>query len=385
MTTFPVITGAGMVTSLGATKHECFAAFCEGRSGNGPLQAFAPDNFNTRTAYEIQDRPAGADEPHRATRWLCASVQEAIRESGLTAQNAGRVAVLVGTGLRELRSLELWWADGTPFDVEQLHFADAVRRVSELAAPVFTFSNACSASNFALGLGADLLALDEADTVIVGGVDAITESMFGLLDRVNPLHPTMVQPFDSNRRGVLMGEGAAAVVLERPERARQRGARAQATVRGVGLTCDAAHVTAPDSSGIVRAIRDAHARAGVTPQDIELLLVHGTGTALNDASEGDALARVFGDDARSVLVTALKSLIGHTSGASALVAVVTAIACMQQGVVPPTINVDALIEPAQAFDFVRGERRHAWPHLAQINAFGFGGVNGVVILEGAAA
>jgi 3-oxoacyl-[acyl-carrier-protein] synthase II len=373
-----------MVTSLGANKNACFAAFCEGRTGNAPLGAFAPQLFNTTTAYEIQDRTSG-DQPGRATKWLCASVQEAIRESGLTRENAGRVAVLIGTGLRELRSLELWWADGTAFDVEQLHFADAIRQSTGWPAPVFTLSNACSASNFALGLGADLLALDEVDTVIVGGVDSITESMFGLLDRVNPLHPTMVQPFDHNRRGVLMGEGAAAVVLESGERARDRGARAQAYVRGVGMTCDASHVTAPDSSGIVRAIRDAHARAGITPKEVELLLVHGTGTALNDESEANAIRDIFGTDAPSVLVTALKSLIGHTSGASALVAVVTAIECMKQRRVPPTINVETVIPAASGFTFVLGDCKAATPRIAQVNAFGFGGVNGVVILEGAAA
>jgi 3-oxoacyl-[acyl-carrier-protein] synthase II len=381
----PVITGAAMITSVGADKQTSFAALCDGRSGNARLRAFPAEKFTTRHAYEIQDRPAnGNDEPCRATRWLCAAIRQAIDDAKLTG-DAGRIAVLVGTGLRELRSLELWWADGTPLTVDQLHFGGAVRRTTGLRAPVFTLSNACSASSFALGLGADLLALGEADTVIVGGCDSITETMYGLLDRVNPQHPEIVQPFDQNRRGVLMGEGAAAVVLEPAARARTRRAAIQAHVRGVGMTCDASHVTAPDHDGIVRAIRDAHTRAGISSEAVDLLLVHGTGTFLNDETEAAALVTVFGERLQSVPVTAIKSMTGHTSGASALVGLVTAIEAMRQQRIPPTTNLQTPIAKAERCDFVTGAVRYAQPTIAQVNAFGFGGVNGVVILEGASA
>jgi 3-oxoacyl-[acyl-carrier-protein] synthase II len=379
----PVITGSAMITSVGADKQTSFAALCDGHSGNGRLRAFPAEKFTTRHAYEIQDRPPdGSDEAGRATRWLCAAIQQAIDEAKL-AGDAGRIAVLIGTGLRELRSLELWWADGVPLTVDQLHFGGAVRRATGLRAPVFTFSNACSASSFALGLGADLLELEEADTVIVGGCDSITETMYGLLDRVNPQHPEIVQPFDQNRRGVLMGEGAAAVVLEPVARARNRCAAIQAHVRGVGLTCDAFHVTAPAHTGIVCAIRDAHARARIPPEAVDLLLLHGTGTFLNDEVEAEAIATVFGDCLSSIPLTAIKSMTGHTSGASALVGVVTAIESMRQQRIPPTANLHTPIARSAGCDFVTAAARHARPQISQVNAFGFGGVNGVVILEGA--
>jgi 3-oxoacyl-[acyl-carrier-protein] synthase II len=370
-----------MITSLGADKQTCFHAFCEGVSGNRPLQVFNHEQFNTRRAYEIPDRePEQPDVKGRSTRWLCAAINEAIRAAGLKELPA-RVAVIIGTGLRELRSLELYWADQQPMHVTELHFGRAVCRATNQTARVLTFSNACSASNFALGLGGDLLALDEADVVIVAGCDSITESMFGLLDRVNPLHPDRVQPLDQHRRGVLMGEGAAAMVLETAEHAQARGAGSYAWLRGVGMNCDAYHETAPDLDGLLGAMHDAHQRAGIQPADIDLLMIHGTGTIRNDETEATALAALFGTQASTIQVTGLKSMTGHTSGASGLVGVVTAIECFHQQRVPPTIGVTELIPEAQHFDVILDMARKAAPRLAQVNAFGFGGVNAVVIVE----
>jgi 3-oxoacyl-[acyl-carrier-protein] synthase II len=149
------------------------------------------------------------------------------------------------------------------------------------------------------------------------------------------------------------------------------------------MTCDASHVTAPDHDGIVRAIRDAHTRARITPEAVDLLLAHGTGTLLNDETEAGALMTVFGERLRSVPVTAIKSMTGHTSGASALVGIVSAIEAMRQRRIPPTTNLQTPIAKAAGCDFVTGSVRHAQPTIAQVNAFGFGGVNGVVILEAA--
>lgn len=375
------ITGTGMVTSLGANKQACFAAFCAGASGNKPLQAFNHEHFHARHAYEILDRePQRPDVKGRSTRWLCAAINEAIAAAELE-RSRQRVAIVIGTGLRELRSLELAWADGQPFHIQELHFGGAVQRATEMDCLPLTFSNACSASNFALGLAADLLALGEADVAIAAGCDTITESMFGLLDRVNPMHPERVQPLDQHRRGVLMGEGASAVVLETLEHARRRGTPPYAWLRGVGMGCDAFHETAPDQEGLLHAMQDAHQRANVGRADIDLLLVHGTGTIRNDETEMLALNRLFGEHGRNIMITGLKSMTGHTSGASGLVGVVTAIESLRQGRIPPTIGLTSLMPEAHHFDVVVGDTRTAWPRIAQVNAFGFGGVNAVAILE----
>jgi 3-oxoacyl-[acyl-carrier-protein] synthase II len=375
------ITGTGMVSSLGMDKETNFTAFCRGETGNQQLHFFNQDKFNLARAYQILIPPFNEQETSlRATQWLCTAINEAIQAAQLSPSQT-RLAILIGTGLRELRSLELWWADGQPLQVKELHFAQTVHKTTGLECSVITLSNACSASLFALALAEDMLLLGQVDTVIVAGCDSITESMFGLLDRVNSLHPEEVQPFQVDRRGVLLGEGAAALVLETEAYARQRGITPCAWLRGVGTSCDAYHETAPDPEGIAKAIQDAHTRAQVVPEEIDLLMVHGTGTILNDQAEALALSKVFEDKIYQIPITGLKSLIGHTSGASGLIGVVTAIECLNQRRIPPTRGFTTPSPQAEGFDIVVGEARPVTLNIAQVNAFGFGGINAVSILE----
>lgn len=238
-----LLTGSGAVTSVGRGVTEIFDALCEGRDGLAPLRGFRPDRYRADSAYEIDDRPApGQDVPLRATRWLIQAIEESLADADL-GDDLGDVPVIVGTGLRELRSAELSWRDDTPFDVKRLHFGTALRERFG-ATRTYTVSNACSASLYALAMGSDMLRAGAADTVVVAGVDAITESMFGLLDRVQLTPPDRVRPFDRTRRGTLMGDGATAVVLSREGPA--TGTRPCGRLRAVSLNCDAGHATAPD-------------------------------------------------------------------------------------------------------------------------------------------
>ena len=371
------IAGMSVLTSVGEGVGATFEALCAGQSGVHPLRVFDPSMFRTRHAYEIGDREPETDQSGRATRWLGVVVAAALKDAGLGADLAD-VPVLVGTGLRELRSLERWWVEGADVAVRDLHFGTALRARFG-AARTYTFANACSASLYALGLGADLLSLEQADHVVVAGVDAITASMFGLLDRVQLDPPQAVRPFDRDRKGVLMGDGAAAVVLRRSD-GTARSAPARARLLSVGMNCDAYHVTAPDPKGIAAAIRDAHRRAGLTPEDLDLVVTHGTGTVLNDAAEAWALCDVFGGSVTAPLMTAIKSMIGHTSGASGLVGLVMGVASLESGRVPPVVGLSEAIEDASGFRFVREETRAELVH-AQIDAFGFGGVNAVAVVE----
>ncbi len=376
-----VITAADMTSSVGVGRHANFEAFCRGDRGRKPLQRFDAARFRLQYAYEIARSDSGVpDTPGRATQWLCQSIQRVLDEAQLSLQGT-RVALLIGTGLRELRSLELWWSTGTPFHVSELHFGGAVQTQLHMPGPIFTFSNACAASSVALGLGADLITLGEVDAVIVAGCDTITESMYGSLDRVtlDPLEE--VRPFDARRKGVLMGEGAAAVILESAEHAAARGVPSLGVLRGVGITCDAHHETAPHLEGIVRTMQEAQARAAVTPAMIDVVLVHGTGTALNDAVEARALHAHFKAEAARLLVTGVKGMTGHTSGAAGLMGVVTALEMMRQGRVPPIADDLDPIPEAVGLGLVVGQTRQAELTIAQINAFGFGGINAVVIVE----
>lgn len=368
------ITGTGMVTSLGDDVAGSYAALCRGDSGVAPLRAFDAAKYRVRHAYEVADRHGGADVPRRASAWLRDVVDQAVEQAGLSRTGA-RIPVVVGTGLAEQRSLELWWSGAAPLSLDELDLDVDLPGIG----PVYPLVNACSASLYALALATDLLALGEADAVVVAGTDAITESMFGLLDRVNMVPPTEVRPFDADRRGVILGEGAAAVVLESAAHARSRGVAALAELLGVGTSCDANHLTAPLLGGITRAMRDAHRRSAVTAADIDVVLAHGTGTVLNDETEGQALLEVFGDLPRRPLVAALKSMTGHTSGASGLMSLVTAVESLAGGEVPPVPTHHTPIDAISTFPVVTGPLR-ADLRRAQVDAFGFGGVNAVAVV-----
>ncbi|MEU9481782.1 beta-ketoacyl synthase N-terminal-like domain-containing protein [Streptomyces sp. NPDC048191] len=376
------ITGAGTVCSVADSAPGLFDALCAGRSGLAPLRGFDPALFGAQHAYEIDDprRSAGPglrDRPGRATELLCRAVAEAVDDAGL-GQDLHGIPVLIGTGLRELRSAELWRTDGARLEADGLYFGPAMRSRFNTTAS-YTFTNACSASLYALGLGTDLLATGAVDTVVVAGVDVITESMFGLLDRVHPAPVDSVRPFDRNRRGVLMGDGAAAIVLRAPAHDAARTPRAW--LRGIGLNCDAYHVTAPDPAGVAAAMDAAFTVAGVTPGDIDLVMAHGTGTLLNDEAEATALGKTFAARASSPLVTAVKSMTGHTSGASGLMSLVVAASSLGTGLVPPTVGLHDPVPEAEGLDFVTGTARRADLRYAQVDAFGFGGVNAVAIVE----
>jgi 3-oxoacyl-[acyl-carrier-protein] synthase II len=372
------VTGTGAVASIGGDTGEIFAALCAGREGRHSLRGFNRDWYNADHLYEVDNRPAPqVDRVGRATDLLLDAVGQAARDAGL-GDDLSDVPVLVGTGLRELRSLELWWRDEQPFDADRMHFGTALRERFG-ARDTHTISNACSASLYALALGVDLLEFQHADTVIVAGVDVITESMFGLSDRLQLDPPDRLQPFDRDRKGTVMGEGAAAVVLRR-EAPADRDA-IHGWVRGVAVNCDAFHATAPDPGGIAAAIRDAHGRAGVKPEDVGLVLLHGTGTSLNDAAEATALTDVFGPHVGNPLMTGVKSMTGHTSGASGVLNLLVALRAMREGRVPPITGMANPASEVAGFRLVRDTPVTEQVNVAQVDAFGFGGINAVAVVE----
>jgi 3-oxoacyl-[acyl-carrier-protein] synthase II len=368
------VVGSGAVNSIGRDVNGVFDSLCHGVSGLAGLRGFDVRQFRARSAYEIDDRPApGIDVPGRATAILVEAIRQATGQAGVTELTG--VPVLIGTGLRELRSLELWWRGRADFDVRGMHFGTALRELLG-ADTTFTFSNACAASLYALAMGGDLITLGEADTVVVASVDVITESMHGLLERVHATPPQCVRPFDRNRTGVLMGDGASAVVLRRDP-----GATPLGRLRSVAVNCDAYHVTAPDPEGIAAVTREAHRAAGITPADVDLLMFHGTGTLLNDEVEAAAMAAVFGADVGAPLATAIKSMTGHTSGASGLTGAVVALEALRTNLVPPTLGLTDPVPEAEGFRFPRTEPASERLDVAQVNAFGFGGVNAVAVME----
>lgn len=370
------ITGMAAVANIGATPGEIFAALCAGQESRTPLKAFDPAKYRAAYAYEIDDRPEDGDLPLRATRWLTTVVRQAAHDAGL-GEDLAQVPVLVGTTMREQRSLELWWRDGAQVALEDLHFGTALKAAFG-ACTTYTFANACSASLYALGMATDMIDLGLADTVIVAGTDAATEGGFGTLDRVQNDIPDALRPFDATHKGMLMGEGAAAVVVQRTGTGT---GRVHARVRGVSMNCDAHHATAPDPDGITRAVRDAYARAGVRAGDIDLVMLHGSGTPLNDETESGVLRQVFEGAGAGPRMTAIKAMTGHTMGGSGLLSLVMAVIAMKSGTVPPVLGLANPIPEAAGLGLVQGRPAAGDLSLAQVDAFGFGGINAVAIVE----
>ncbi|MFF5207129.1 beta-ketoacyl synthase N-terminal-like domain-containing protein [Streptosporangium sp. NPDC000396] len=370
-----LIAGSAVRTCLGGGA-ETFAALLRGECGAGPLRHGEPDKLNVFAGYHI-----GADDPNRpfrAGRLLAECLGEAVRQAGLDTGRQ-RVTALVGTGLRELSAVEDWALTGSSFPLRRLHFADVVREALPGVTDVITISNACSAGGHVLALAQDLVELGEADAVVVGATDTMTQSMLAMIGRVAPARTARVRPFDRDRDGVLLGEGAAALVVV----AGSWPGRALARLAGTGLSCDARHETAPDVEGICRSMRDAFDRSGRDPSAVDLVVAHGTGTDLNDPAECEALREVVVGAGGAPLVTAVKGSVGHTSGSASLVNVDVALRCLAGGVVPPVAGQRDVLDEGAGLRFVLGEPVRLRPELVQVNAFGFGGVNAVTLLEAA--
>jgi 3-oxoacyl-[acyl-carrier-protein] synthase II len=361
------ITGADLLTCHGGLD-ATHAALAKGVDGSRALRFYDTGRINVTLGYHVDDGAGDEDElPLRAGRWLARCVLGAVRQAGVDPATE-RVSVVVGTGLRELRAVERRALDGVPVRRRDLHFTTAVREVLPGAAEVITVSNACSASGHALALAQDLLAAGEADAVVAAGCDAMSESMLTMIGRVADAPTPALRPFQQGRAGVLRRAGDA-------------GPDALATVLATGLSCDAHHETAPDVGGIVAAMRDAHRRADVTPRDIGLVLAHGTGTALNDPTEAAALDTVFADVAPGPLVTGVKGAVGHTSGSAALMSLLVAVEALRSGSVPATVGLTEPIEAAAGLRLVTGEPAPCDARVAQVDAFGFGGVNAVSVIR----
>lgn len=363
-----VVLASAVLTCLGDGPRT-YERLLAGETGAGPLRHGDAKRLNVATGYHVGDDDPNA--PFRASALLTRCVRDALDDAGVDPAER-RVACVVGTGLRELSAVELC----EPRDVppERLHFRQAVRRAAPEITDVLTVSNACAAGGHALALGQDLLDANEADAVVVAAADTMTESMLAMIGRVTPDPVERVRPFDADRAGVLLGEGAAALVIARD------GARPKARLLDTGLSCDAHHETAPSVPGIVRAMRDAYDRAGRGPAGTGLVVAHATGTALNDPAECAALEEVLLGAGATPVVTGLKGAVGHTSGAAALTNVDVALRCLEHGRVPPVAGLRAPLPEGAGLNLARTPV--ATPAgTVQVNAFGFGGVNSVTLLE----
>jgi 3-oxoacyl-[acyl-carrier-protein] synthase II len=343
-----------------------FAALLRGASGVAPLRV------------GDQDQPAYADGPDDASRsgWLLGDcLREAAGQAGLDPSRQ-RVIVLVGTGLRELSTVEDWVLAGTRRSPEHLHFSGVAAAAVPGVVDAVTIANGSSAGGHVLALAQDLVELGEADAVIACGVDTMTRSVLATIGPATPEPALPAHPFDQPHGSLLLGEGAAAVVVV-PD---TWPGPALARLAGTGLSSDADDEKAPDSDGIGRCMLDAYERAGREPSTVDLVVAHGTGTALNDPAESTALHHVVVRAGGDPLVTAVKGSTGPTVGSAALINVDVAVRCMAQGIVPPVVGLRYTPADGPSLRFVTGTPVRTQAKLVQVNAFGFGGVNSVTLV-----
>lgn len=404
-----VITGMGTVNPLGLTVEETWKNVVNGVSGLGPITLFDPALLNVHFAAEVKgfnpDQYMDAKEARRRDRFEqlgAAAANMAIESSGfeITESNAGRVGVLVSSAIGGIKSLSdaviTNYTEGprrvSPFLIPMLMPNGAAGMIAidhQIKGPCFSVASACASGADGLGTALLMLKAGMIDAAVAGAAESTICSVgvaafdrVGAMSRRNDDYSMTPQPFDKNRDGLVMGEGAAVFVLEREEDARKRGANIFAELAGYGATADAFHVTAPHEHGAggAAAMKMALDSARATVDDLGYINAHGTGTTLNDQSETRAIKAAFGEKAYQIPISSTKSMTGHMMGATGALEVIFCIQAIRDGVLPPTIHYQTP-DPECDLDYIPNQAREKKIDLAISNAFGFGGHNSVLAIR----
>jgi len=395
MTRRVAITGIGPVSGIGIGVAEFGAGLRAGRSGVGPITSFDTTGFERFVAGEVHgftpERFLRRLDPRqwgRSALFAAVSGRLAMTDAGLDDADA-QTAVVVGTTCGELLPLveitRTWHDHGLGVPDRSLAEKVPASRLGlavaqELGArcEAVTLGTACAAGNYALGHAFDLIALGEADVAVAGGADSVSRFLHAGFHRLGALTSEHCSPFDRDRSGILTAEGGIALVLETLDRARTRGARIYAEVLGYAMTCDARHPVAPDTDSIARCMRLAHKRSGISPDQVDYICAHGTGTRTNDLVESTAVREVFGDQPPPM--SSIKSMLGHTMGAASGFGAAACALSIAEGFLPPTVNYGSADPELPGVDPVANASRPAEVTVAQNNGFAFGGNNAIVML-----
>lgn len=404
-----VVTGLGAVTPLGNDVPTSWKALTEGHSGVGPITHFDASALATQIAAEVKafepKEHFGHKEARRLDRFVqfaVVSVEEAIADAGLiiNESNSEQIGVVIGTGIggigtmvSQVKVLEKHGPRRvSPFLIPMILPDSAAGQVAitfGIKGPNMAVTTACATSLNAIGEAAEMIRRGFIHTAICGGSEAATLpltvaafNVMGVLSTRNGEPQRACRPFDAQRDGFVIGEGAAILVLERLEEAQTRGARIYGEVIGYGSSADAYHMAAPavDGAGAAQAMRMALSDAGLTPRDVDYINAHGTGTALNDVSETVAIKSVFGDHAYKVAVSSTKSMTGHLLGAAGAIEAIACLQALKTGLISPTINYEHP-DPECDLDYVPNEARSANPRVAMSNSFGLGGHNACLVFR----
>ena len=391
------VTGMGVVSSLGLGRRAFWQALLEGKSGASKVDGFDTSSIGRDIACEVKNFRARdfltAAEARRAgkcSQYALAAARMAVQDAGIASKDlqGERTAVVMGTTMGEvdvISELQAGWIHHGEDAVERpklprygttllpLHIARAFGATGITQ----TLPAACAAGNYAIGFAADQIRAGRADVAITGASEIIEKLQFAGFVRLGAVAPERCQPFDKNRRGLLVGEGAGMMVIESEEHAMKRGATLLAEVGGYGLACDAHHITRPhpEGDGSVQAMRRAIESSGITAKDVDFVNAHGTGTDANDKVEAAVMGRVF--EGRRVPISSMKSMIGHCMGAASALEAVACVETVRTGIYPPTMGYETP-DPDCNIDVVANAPREGAHNVVLNNALAFGGYDAVL-------
>jgi 3-oxoacyl-[acyl-carrier-protein] synthase II len=402
-----VVTGVGVITSIGCTRSDFWRALVAGVSGIKRISAFDAAAHKTRIASEVTSFDPASLLDHKQMRRMarvsqlavCAGI-EAVRDAGLELEkeDTSRIGCVIGSAAGDYGNLEEQFTrfkEKGPGSVNALTVPKVIPNMPScnvairlgLHGPNLGVSAACATGSHAIGTALGLLRQGHADVILAGGAEStITPfvldgySSMGVLSQRNDVPEKASRPFDAERDGFVMGEGAGVLVLERLEHARKRRAEILAYLRGFGMTCDAYNIAIPEPEGVSAALamQQAMTDARLGPDEIGHINAHGTSTKANDRIESNAIRKAFGPHGQRVPVTSNKSMIGHTLGAAGAIEAAATVLSLHHGIIPPTINYETP-DPDCDLNIVANKAREAKIAAAISSSFGFGGQNGVLV------
>lgn len=404
-----VVTGLGMLTALGSSVEKTWAGILAGQSGIRPIDHFDASAFSTQFAGTITDFVVEDYLPAKEARRVDAFIQyglaagqQALLDSGLviTELNADRVGVAVGSGIGGLTTIEdghRSLLEGGPRKISPFFVPGSIINMAAgllsirhgLKGPNFSVTTACTTATHSIGLAARLIASGDADAMLAGGTEKASTPLglggFGAARALSTRNsdPTLAsRPFDIDRDGFVLGDGAGVLMLEEYEHAQARGARIYAELIGFGMSGDAFHMTAPpeNGAGAASAMANALRNAGIRPDEVDYINAHGTSTPAGDVAESQAILQVFGAHAEKLAVSSTKSMVGHLLGAAGGVEAIFSVLALRDQIAPPTINLDHP-DPACTLDYVPHNARAMTMNVVLSNSFGFGGTNGSLLFR----
>jgi 3-oxoacyl-[acyl-carrier-protein] synthase II len=395
-----VVTGLGVISSIGIGKDNFWKNLIKGESGISKVTLFDTSRFKRHYAGEIKNFNPTEFIPQDIVKFLGRASQFAIAATKLALEDAGislvdlknkKIAVVTGTTMAEANVLDFScemflkeeWDEITAKLLLNAFSPSIARNIGyffQTKGFNLLIPNACAAGNYVLGYGFDLVKKGEIDLAIVGGSDALSRIAFQGFQKLYAMAPRVCTPFDKNRKGMLLGEGAGILILEPFDKALERKASIYAEVLGYGLSCDAYHMTIPKREGIKKAMEKALKNAGASIGDIDYISAHGTGTVQNDKEEAGAIKELFGEKHKKIPTSSIKSMLGHCMGAASAIEAAACCLAIKNGVIPPTINYQTP-DPECDIDCVPNKAKKNIVNIVLNNSFAFGGNNCCLVLK----